>query len=114
MSEDSRELGVELGDLQAALEDHDYPIEHDTLLENHGDVELEVGDETSTLEELIGPLNEDEYASYDEIEQAVMNMVGDEAIGRKHYSDRTPPAPGEEREEESPSGEDLEGEQESF
>ncbi|MCU4751853.1 hypothetical protein OB919_07640 [Halobacteria archaeon AArc-curdl1] len=114
MSNDSRERGVELGSLKTDLEDHEYPISQDHLIEEHGDIELEMKEETTALEELIAPLNEDEYASYEEIEGAVMNMVGDEAIGRKNYSDRTPPAPGEERQKENPSGEDLEGEDESF
>ncbi|USZ71145.1 DUF5789 family protein [Natronosalvus halobius] len=114
MSEDSRELGIELGALQDELKDHDYPVSQDELLENHGDIELDMGEETATLEELIGPLNEDEYQSYEEVEQAVMNMVGDEAIGRKNYSDRTPPAPGEERQKDNPSGEDVQSENESF
>ncbi|MFP8889680.1 hypothetical protein ACLI4U_07895 [Natrialbaceae archaeon A-CW2] len=114
MSNESRERGVELGSLKADLEDHDYPISQDHLLEEHGDIEVEMGEETASVEELIAPLNEDEYASYDEVEGSVMNMVSDDAIGRKNYSDRTPPAPGEDRDEETPSGDDLEGEAESF
>lgn len=114
MSEDSRELGIELGALQDELKDHDYPVSQDELLENHGDIELEMGEETATLEELIEPLNEDEYQSYEEVEQAVMNMVGDEAIGRKNYSDRTPPAAGEERQDEGAPEQDDQEEQESF
>jgi len=44
----------------------------------------------------------------------VLTMVGDEAIGRKNYSDRTPPATGEDRQPESEPGEDGDGGQESF
>jgi len=113
MSEE-REQGVEFGDLQAKLEDHEYPASHEELLEAYGDEELEFGDETATFEELLEPLGKTDYESADEVEQAVMNMVGDEAIGRKNYSDRTPEAVGEERQEEGAPGQEGQGGQESF
>ncbi|SEW04267.1 DUF5789 family protein [Natrinema salifodinae] len=114
MPEDNRELGVELGDLQEDIQSEDFPIGHDELLEKYGDEEIEMSGETTTLEELIGPLGEDQYRDYGEVEQAIMNMVGDEAIGRKNYSDRTPPASGEQRQDEgAPDQEGQEG-QESF
>lgn len=114
MADENRELGVELGDLGDQLRNREYPVSQDELLEAHGDAELDMGEETATLEEVIGPLNEDEYESADEVEQAIMNMVSDDAIGRKNYSDRTPPAPGEDRQDEgAPDQDDQEG-QESF
>ena len=114
MSDDSRTLGVELGDLDDDLESHAYPIGEDELFDQHGDREIEMGEETATLEELIEPLNQDEYGSADEVRQAIMNMVSDEAIGRKNYSDRTPPATGEDRQDEGAPGQDGQREQESF
>ena len=114
MSDDSRTLGVELGDLGDDLENHEYPISEAELFDQYGDEEIEMGEETATLQELIEPLNEDEYSSADEVEQAIMNMVGDEAIGRKNYSDRTPPAAGEDRQDEGAPGQDGQREQESF
>ncbi|ARS89422.1 DUF5789 family protein [Natrarchaeobaculum aegyptiacum] len=114
MTDDSRTLGVELGDLEDQLESAAYPLEHDELLDEYGDAEIEMDDHETTLEELIGPLNEDEYGGYDEVEQAIMNMVGDEAIGRKNYSDRTPPASGEQRQDEGAPGQDDQREQQSF
>ncbi|ELY98656.1 DUF5789 family protein [Natrialba asiatica] len=114
MSNDNRELGVELGDLGDDLESLEYPIGHDELLEKFGDEELEMGEETTTLEDVIGPLNEDEYESADAVEGAIMNMVSDEAIGRKNYSDRTPPATGEQRQDEGAPDQEGQSEQESF
>ena len=114
MPDDSRELGVELGDLRDKLEDHDYPATQDELFEAYGDEEIEMREETMTFEEIVGPLNEDEYETYDEVEQAIMNMVGDDAIGRKNYSDRTPPAPGEDRQEEGAPGQEGQGDEDSF
>ncbi|WP_137287985.1 DUF5789 family protein [Natronorubrum halophilum] len=114
MADDNRQLGVELGDLGDQLESADYPLSEDELLEEYGDEEIDMDGETETLEEIIGPLNEDEYRDYGEVEQAIMNMVGDEAIGRKNYSDRTPPAAGEDRQDEGAPDQDDQREQESF
>ncbi|MDG5819536.1 hypothetical protein [Natronococcus sp. A-GB7] len=114
MTDDSRELGVDLSDVEEDIQSLDYPIEQDELLEEYGDEEVDMGEESATLEELLEPLNEDEYGSYDEVEQAIMNMVGDDAIGRKNYSDRTPPAAGEQRQDEGGPDQDGQSEQESF
>jgi hypothetical protein len=114
MSEDNREQGVELGSLADDLDSLEYPVEQDELLEEYGDEEIGIGEESATLEELLEPLNEDEYRSADDVEQAIMNMVGDDAIGRKNYSDRTPPAAGEERQEEGAPDQEGQSEQESF
>ncbi|RQG90705.1 DUF5789 family protein [Natrarchaeobius chitinivorans] len=111
---DDRELGIELGDVREALESREYPVEQDELLEEHGDEQLEISEETVTLAELLEPLNEDEYGSFDEVETAIMNMVGDAAIGRKNYSDRTPPAAGEDRQDEGAPDQEGQREQESF
>ena len=114
MTDDNRELGVELGALGDRLESAEYPLGHDELLEEYGDEEIEMEGNEATLEELIGPLGEDEYRDYGEVEGAIMNMVGDEAIGRKNYSDRTPPAAGEQRQDEGAPDQDGQEEQESF
>ena len=65
-----------------------------------GDGELDMEDEIVTFRELLDPLNEAEYGSARRVEAAIIAMIGDEVIGRKNYSDRTPPAPGEDRQDE--------------
>ena len=112
--DDSRELGVELGDLREELQNHEYPTTSDELVAAYGDEEVELSGGTERLEELLGPLGDEKYESYEEVETAIMNMVGDAAIGRKNYSDRTPYAPGEERETEGAPGEEGGEEHESF
>ena len=114
MTDDNRTHGIDLGDLGDDLESAAYPLSEEELFDEYGDREIEVGEESSTLEEIIGPLNEDEYRDYDEVEGAIMNMVGDEAIGRKNYSDRTPPAAGEDRQDEGAPDQEGQREQESF
>lgn len=85
---DSRELGVEFGSLSEELDALDYPIEKSDLVESHGDRELELENERPTLRETIGPLGETTYQSSEEVKRSVLNMVGEEAVGRASYSDR--------------------------
>ena len=87
-NEDSREMGVEFGPLAEKLEAEEYPIGKEELLDTYGDEELEMENDTQTLREILGPLGQDEFGSADEVRQSVLNMVGDEAVGRKNYSDR--------------------------
>ena len=53
MTDESRELGVDLSDVEEDLEDLDYPIEQDELLEEYGEEEIDMGEESATLEELL-------------------------------------------------------------
>ena len=115
--DDSREQGVEFGGFEETMEDEiDYPIDHDELIEQHGDAEFQVSEETTTLEEILSPLedNDQTYQDAGSLETMIMNMVGDEAIGRKNYSDRTPPAAGEDQQEEGAPGQDVNPGDESF
>ena len=112
--DDSRELGVEMGALRESLRNHEDPTTSDELVEAYGDEEVELSGGTERLEELLGPLGDEEYESYEEVETAIMNMVSDEAIGRKNYSDRGPQAPSEARETEGAPGDEANEEQESF
>lgn len=88
MSDDSRELGVEFGDLADDLESEDYPLSKEELLETYGDREVEMEDNTTTVRELIEPLGQDEFQDVEGLKQSMINMTGDEAVGRKGYSDR--------------------------
>jgi hypothetical protein len=86
--DDSREQGVEFGSLADDLEDEEYPLDQDTLLERYGDRELGLGDDTATLRTVLEPQGEATYESADDARQSIIGMVSDEAIGRKNYSDR--------------------------
>lgn len=114
MSDATRELGIEFGYLRQRLLEWTYPATKDELIDEYADEEVTLSRGTRSFKELISPLNQDEYGSYDDVEQAMMNMVGEEAIGRKNYSDRTPYAPGEERQDEGAPGQYGYREQESF
>jgi hypothetical protein len=104
-----RRQGIDFGPLEAALDSYDYPAATTDVVEEFGEYELTVADGTRTLREVLAPLasasagDPADLYSADDVYQAVLTAVDDGAIGRKGYSDRTPPAPGERAEFESPS-----------
>ncbi len=99
-NDESREQGVEFGSLADDLEDEEYPIDTEALLERYGDRELGLGDDTATLQTVLEPQGEATYESADDVRQSIIGMVSDEAIGRKNYSDRGGSTDAEEGEEE--------------
>lgn len=91
MPEDrNREQGVEFGDLAGKIERVDYPISNAGLVELHGDGELLLADGSTTLATTLDALGETTYEDADQVRQAIFGMVGDDAIGRKGYTDREP------------------------
>ena len=104
--EDDREQGIDFGEADDAIDAASYPLTLDELLADHGDAELTMGDETTTLREVLGPLGGEEYESAEEVRQAVFNMVDREAVGRQRYTDRGE-ASGGEHEDGSTTNESL-------
>ncbi|USZ69539.1 hypothetical protein NGM10_07345 [Halorussus salilacus] len=98
--DDSRELGIEFGDLEDDLEGEDYPVSADELLDRYGDREVGMSDGTQSFREVLVTGGDEEFESADEVKQTVLNRVGGEAVGRQGYSDRgTGSAEGEESDE---------------
>lgn len=86
--ENDREQGVELGEFGETIEELDYPTTSEAIVEAFGEMEVTLTDGTETVAELLGPL-EEEYERPEGVRQSVYNMVGDEAVGRERYTDRT-------------------------
>jgi len=87
----SRELGVEFGDLEKQLESHEYPTTVDALVDEYGDHELELPSGEESFSDVLGPYTDEpdqQFNDAGEVRQAVLNMVGEEAVGEKGYSDR--------------------------
>jgi hypothetical protein len=89
-SDDSREMGVEFGDLSDELDDEEYPASKDELVEKYGDYELRLPKGERRFEETIEGYEptDGKFDDADEVRTAVMNMVGSDAVGREGYSDR--------------------------
>jgi hypothetical protein len=103
--DESRSQGIELGDLDEKLESHDYPTTATTLVDEYGDHEISLPGGSQRVEEVLGLYEEDdqEFTDAEEVRQAIHNLVGAEAVGRDHYSDRggSTPDEGGENEDES-------------
>lgn len=91
----TREQGIEFGPLAERLDNYTYPMTSADLIEADGDCELELPNGTQSLRDLFGPLQGEWFDSAEDARQAIFNMADRRAIGRECYSDRTPPAPGE-------------------
>ncbi len=90
-AEDSRDLGVEFGELDEKLAQHDYPVTVEEIIDDYGDHELELSGGEESVHEVLEPYTEQpdqQFNDADEVKQAILNMVGTEAVGRPRYSDR--------------------------
>lgn len=110
-STDTREQGVEFGRLWTELEDHDYPTTREELIEQYGEYELELDAGTETLEAVLGrqegEQDERQYESADAVRQAIVGMVGSEAVGRENYTDRGGSLPDESTDGDAEEDESL-------
>ena len=89
----SREQGIDFGEVDDALSETEYPVTTGELVDDHGDAELGTSRGHETLDEVLGGYEADEaFDSKFEVKQAVLTMMGGDAVGRRGYTDRDPPA----------------------
>lgn len=85
---DNRDRGIEFGDLTDDLESETYPLTKEDLLDRYGDRRLKHASGSVSLRELVSAEGDREFENADEIHETILNMVGEEAVGREGYSDR--------------------------
>lgn len=98
-----REIGIDFGLLTQQLETHEYPATNDELVARYGDSVLTLQNGEQTLRGVFEPMATESFDSAKDARQAIFNCVNEQAIGRKGYSDRTPPALGEETDHQNES-----------
>lgn len=81
--------------LEERLDDGQFPATTSELVDAHGDVEMELPNGAVTLAEVLGDMPEETLETAEEARLSAYCALGDEAIGRKAYSDRDPVAMGE-------------------
>ena len=86
--DDDRTLGLDFSSVEDDLENEDYPISADELLERYGDREIGMSDGSESFREVLVTGGDEEFESADEVKQTVLNRVGGEAVGRQGYTDR--------------------------
>lgn len=84
-----------VSDAEDSFASHTFPTTTTELIEEYGELELELPNGDNTLGDVLSRLPEKEYESSEEALEAAYGVLGEEAIGRKGYSDRDPLAPGE-------------------
>lgn len=114
MSE-NRDMGIEFGDLTDDLENEEYPMTKDELLEKYGDRTVEHANGSISVGEILGGEGPDQFDGQDEVHQTILNMIGTGAVGRDRYSDRGGSTPDETKEGGGVGeGVDEEGDQQSL
>lgn len=70
----------------------DFPVDLETVIDEIGHLEIEAPDseDTQTIGELMGHLEEGRYENAFELADDILGNVPDTYIGRKHYDDRSP------------------------
>lgn len=69
------EPGHRLGDLNEALEDHDYPTTTAELIEAYGDREVESRDGWTSIDDLLAPAADETYDSADEVRNRIQGLL---------------------------------------
>lgn len=86
--DEARKHGIEFGDLNAALESHEYPASVTELIDAYGEYELGLSNGTQQFKVLLEPLGELTFESAEEVKQTIYSQVGSDAVGREDYTDR--------------------------
>jgi hypothetical protein len=79
-----------------SFETHTFPTTTGELIDAHGNVEIQFPNGSTTLGEVLGRLPGEELETQEDAMMTIYGVLGEEAIGRKGYSDRDPTCPGEE------------------
>lgn len=64
-----------LGDLDGALETHEYPTTTDELVAAYGDYEIEIQDGTKSLEELLALTDNQTYDSAEDVQGRILGLI---------------------------------------
>jgi hypothetical protein len=99
----TREQGVEFGTLAEDLTTVEYPAACTKLIDTYGDETLLLPNGSQSLRNVLEPLQGEQFDSSADVRQAIIGLVNKKAIGREGYSDRTPPALGEDHDREPES-----------
>ncbi|WP_254838981.1 DUF5789 family protein [Natronomonas marina] len=85
-----------LANADEKIDAHSYPATAAELIEEYGDLELEVANGEETFGEALGRLDgETTLESADDARTVTYSAVSKKAIGRANYSDRDSPSIGE-------------------
>lgn len=88
-SDDAEQIrSLEQSEIDDVLNDHEFPITTEEVIEEYGDAEIGYPNGSERLADILETSGMETYESADEFELAILNGVGREAVGRPRYSDR--------------------------
>lgn len=88
-SDDADEMmSLHMDGISDVLDPETMPITTDELVEEYGDRTVEYPRGEESLASILETSGEDRYDTVDELELAILNGVGRDAVGRPRYSDR--------------------------
>ena len=67
--------GEQLGDLDEALETHEYPTTSEELVEAYGDHGIETQNGWKPLTEVLGPTDNQTYSSADDVRSRIQGLI---------------------------------------
>lgn len=79
---------LELGAVTEVFESDRFPITTEELIAEYGDCEIGYPNGSERLDSVLETSGMETYETPDEVELAILNGVGREAVGRPRYSDR--------------------------
>lgn len=84
-----------MADADASFDAHTFPATTEELIQEYGELELQLPNGTETLGDALGRLGEETYADAEGAKLAARSAISEKGIGRKGYSDRDAPTVGE-------------------
>lgn len=67
--------GERLGDLDDALEDHDYPTTTAELIQSYGDYEVETQDGWRSIDDVLESVDDEAYTSADDVRSRIQGLI---------------------------------------
>jgi len=89
-----------LSGLNERIGAHSYPATTEEVIEEFGEVEIELPNGDEQLGTVLGRLGPETFESAEDVRLAAISAVSSNAIGRENYSDRDPIAIGEDGHEQ--------------
>lgn len=78
---------VKLNELEDVLAELDYPISREGVVDQCGDVGIELADGSENLAELVAGSNDDRFRSVDGLATEVRNLLPQHAVGEPYQSE---------------------------
>lgn len=74
---------------------HSFPATTEELIDEYGDLELDLPNGTETLGDALSRIGSEEYEDAEGAKLAARSGISEKGVGRKFYSDRSAPTIGD-------------------